>query len=51
MCLYSSVEAFKQKKNDEEKNMNRRKFRKKYKASTDWIYCGLKKMFVVVIFI
>jgi len=51
MCLYSSVEALKQKKHDEQKKMNRRKVRKKYKASPDWVFCGLKQMFVVVLFI
>jgi len=51
MCLYSSVEACKQKKHDEQKKMNRRKLRKKYKASPDSVFCGLKQMFVVILFI
>jgi len=42
MCLYSSVEACKQKKHDEQKKMNKRKLRKKYKASPDSVFCDLK---------
>jgi len=43
MCLYSSVEDCKQKKNDEQKKMNRRKIRKIYKASSDSVFWWLKK--------
>jgi len=46
-----TVEACKQNKHDEQKKMNRLNVRKIEKASPDSVFCCLKKMFVVVLFI